>query len=710
MRILLDRQGWVFSIKTYLASITALYIGLAGNLSRPYWAMATVYIVSQPLLGPTRAKGVYRILGTLLAGAATLLMLPHLVEAPLLLSAAMSLWLAGCLFLALLNRGPRGYAFLLAGYTTAFIGFPAVTAPELIFDTVVARSEEIILGTVVAVLFAGLVFPAPVRPMVAGRIRSWLGDAAHWCGDILQGGRAHAPRNRLAADLVQFDALIEFLRRDDPRHADAAPSLQQLRDHMLLLLPVLSSIADRLQSLRDPDGALPAGLQALVSDIAVWLSEQHHAPAGDRAAAGTSQACTAEALRGRISTLRPQMDGNLQHLQLASLLLRLEELLDLWEDCRVLQRAIEQGTAHVAPPASAGRLRINGGSRHVDYGMALFSALSAGVALMGYCVLWISLGWEAGGNGAMMAAVAAAFFAAQDDPAPSMMSFLAWAVVASIVAGIYLFGIFPAVHDFGLLVLVLAAVFLPLGVLLHNPKTMLSALPLTVNLVALLSVQNTYGADIQSFVNAAVAMFIGIGFAVVVTRLFRSVGAEWTARRLVRQGWSTLAGAAQGRGLQDRQRFAARMLDLLGLLAPRLAATPEGSDLASVDMLTEARVGLNILQLRRARHALPERSREAIEQILDAVAAHYRRQVNAQRALPVDDAVRERLEASLARVGGVAASPARDEALMGLVGLRFALFPCDPAMACGAGHPAVGTDTLPCASALSAHHHTGMNR
>ncbi len=132
---------------------------MAGNLSRPYWAMGTVYIVSQPLLGPTRAKGVYRIVGTLVAGLATLL-LPALVETPLVLSAAMSIWLAGCLFMALLNRGPRGYAFLLAGYTTAFIGFPAVTSPETIFDTVVARSEEIILGTVVAVLFASLLFPA----------------------------------------------------------------------------------------------------------------------------------------------------------------------------------------------------------------------------------------------------------------------------------------------------------------------------------------------------------------------------------------------------------------------------------------------------------------------------------------------------------------------------------------------------------------------
>ena len=664
MHALLDRHGWLFSIRTYLASITALYIGLAGNLSRPYWAMATVYIVSQPLLGPTRAKGVYRILGTLVAGVATLLALPLLVETPLLLSAAMSLWLACCLFLALVDRGPRGYAFLLAGYTTAFIGFPAVTSPELIFDTVVARSEEIILGTVVAVLFAALVFPASVRPMLIGRINAWMNDAAQWSRQLLEGGRAHAPRNRLAADLVQFEALVEFLRRDDPRHAGTAVSMERLRERMLLMLPVLSSIADRLHGLRAKGHALPDGLAVLVGDIGAWLESS--SSDDDQAHAR---------LRSRISALKPQVDGDLQQLQLATLLLRLEELVDLWQDCRALHHVIEQGAA----PSQRAHYRVRAtrltGSRHVDVGMALFSAASAGFALMSYCMLWIGLGWEGGGNGAMMAAVAAAFFAAQDDPAPSMMSFLVWAMVASVVAGVYLFGIFPAVHDFGLLVLLLAVVFLPLGVLLHNPKTMLFALPLTVNLVALLSVQNSYNANIQGFVNASVAMFIGIGFAVVMTRLFRSVGAEWTARRLVRQGWRTLAGAAEGRGQQDRERFAARMLDLLGLLAPRLAATPEGSDIASVDMLTEVRVGLNILQLRRARLQLPEHSREAVERILDDVAMHYRRQVAAHRPLPGEEALRMRLDASLARVGSVAAGRARDEAQMGLVGLRFALFP-----------------------------------
>ena len=100
-------------------------------------------------------------------------------------------------------------------------------------------------------------------------------------------------------------------------------------------------------------------------------------------------------------------------------------------------------------------------------------------------------------------------------------------------------------------------------------------------------------------------------------------------------------------------------------------------------MLNEARIGLNILQLRRARLELPERSREAVEHILEEVAVHYRRQIAARKPMVAADALRERLDTSLGRVGSVAACKARDEALMGLIGLRFALFPEAKALAPG---------------------------
>ena len=53
-------RDWIFSVKTFAASMLALYIGLKLELPRPYWAMATVYIVSNPFVGATRSKALYR--------------------------------------------------------------------------------------------------------------------------------------------------------------------------------------------------------------------------------------------------------------------------------------------------------------------------------------------------------------------------------------------------------------------------------------------------------------------------------------------------------------------------------------------------------------------------------------------------------------------------------------------------------------------------
>ena len=92
-------RDWLFSVKTLVAALLALGIGFAADLDRPYWAMATVYIASQPHAGTTRAKAGYRLLGTLLGSAAALALVPALVAAPVLLSLALAGWVALCLTL-----------------------------------------------------------------------------------------------------------------------------------------------------------------------------------------------------------------------------------------------------------------------------------------------------------------------------------------------------------------------------------------------------------------------------------------------------------------------------------------------------------------------------------------------------------------------------------------------------------------------------------
>jgi uncharacterized membrane protein YccC len=47
-------RDWIFSLKTFLAGMLALYIAFYFDLPRPYWALASVYIVSNPFVGATR--------------------------------------------------------------------------------------------------------------------------------------------------------------------------------------------------------------------------------------------------------------------------------------------------------------------------------------------------------------------------------------------------------------------------------------------------------------------------------------------------------------------------------------------------------------------------------------------------------------------------------------------------------------------------------
>ncbi|SEM21488.1 Uncharacterized membrane protein YccC [Pseudoxanthomonas sp. GM95] len=665
MNVLLDKRAWLFSSKAYLAAVAALFIGLWGNLPRPYWAMSTVYIVIQPMLGGTRSRGIYRIVGTVIGAAGVVAILPPLSQAPVLLSLALSLWLAACLCLSLLNRGPSAYVFLLASYTTAFIGFPAVTQPEGIFDVAIARSEEIIVGALCAVLVAALVFPSSMKSVITGRIGAWMDDAVSWCALVLRrDGHRDVRRGRLAADLGQFEQLIVMASRDSTRHPQVHAQMRELRARMFELIPTLAGISDRLDTLHGHH-ALSEALTTLMDDINAWLREPTPSPD------------TLASLRARIAALRPALTPDIIALVGNSLLVRLDELLTLWDDCRRLQHDIATGHEPRQPvfgPAPAPRFDTGIEQRHVDVPMILFGALSAGATVFVYCLLWIWTGWPAGGLGAMMAAVGTAFFAGMDDPVPNILKFLSGTVAACVLAGIYIFGIFPAVKDFGALVLVLAPLFLPLGLLVYRPATMLVGLIMLANMSTLLGLQSSYHADFQTYINTAVSMLLGLVFAIVMTRLFRSVGAEWSARRLVRSGWSLLADAAAGHGQQDRARFTGRMLDLLGLATPRLAATAEGSDLATVDLLEETRIGLNILQLRRARRELPEPSASNVDALLARIAAHYRAQADAGHLIDAPESLRDALDASLSRLGGLPAGATRDAALLGLVGLRHGLF------------------------------------
>ena len=113
------------------------------GLTRPYWAITTSYLVAQPLAGAVLSKAVFRVAGTVLGATAAVVLVPAFVNEPVALSLALALWLGVCLYFSLLDRTPRAYIFLLAGYTASIIGFPSVETPGEIFNVSILRVQEI---------------------------------------------------------------------------------------------------------------------------------------------------------------------------------------------------------------------------------------------------------------------------------------------------------------------------------------------------------------------------------------------------------------------------------------------------------------------------------------------------------------------------------------------------------------------------------------
>ena len=684
-----SRAELLFSGKSFAAAMLAMYLASRAGLPRPFWALMTTYIVAHPLAGAVRSKAVYRFCGTLIGSTATVLLVPALSNAPELLTLVLALWVGLCLCISLLDRTPRSYVFMLAGYTAALIGFPSVQTPLALFDTAVARVEEIGLGIFCATLVHSLVLPAGLAPTVLGLLDRTLQDARKWLGDLLQpAGRSSGAepkrldddRRRLAGDITQLRLLSTHVPFDTTHLRWTAGAIRAMQDRVAALTPALSAVEDRLQALEQAEGRLAPDVAAVLSQAAQWLREEAE-PTGDAA----TRAERLQALRRAIDVLgatpasaeQQTPWGRALRIGLAG---RLAELVDGWTACAQLRLDIDEGLKGAAPLRRTAAL----GSRvlHRDYGMALLSALAAVIAICLCGAFWIVTGWPMGSAATMMAAVFCCFFATMDDPVPAIHGFLKWTLLSIPISALYVLVLMPTVQDFGMLVVICAPLFLLLGLYLPRPTHFMPAMALIFGVAGTLALHDTASSDLVSFLNSMIGQIVGVVVAARVTRLVRSVGADWSARRIQRATWRELGDMAASSQPQYAQSdaYAVRMLDRIGLLAPRIAqagGTVEG--VAANDALRDLRMGADIAVLQRVRAQLPLATSAAL---LGGISRFFRQRSEGRMnprppgLLPqIDEALNAMLEAR-----DTAASSTSRAAVTALVGLRRNLFPDAPPM------------------------------
>ena len=652
-------QQWLFSLKTFLAAVLALLISLWIALPNPYWALATVYIASNPLSGATRSKAVFRVLGTLIGATAAVVMVPNLANAPVLLVLAMATWSAICLYISLLDRTPRSYVFMLAGYTAALIGFPTVDAPNTIFAVALSRTEEITIGILCAAVVSSVVFPRAVAPVVTQRLRAWLGNADLSARDALEmktGPEIDAHRLRLAADTGEIENLASHLSYDAGGQPELPRRIRAVQPRMLMLLPILSSIADRLRELGRLGGPSHATRQ-LIARMNRWLALEQ----ADGREKFEDLRCDLDAC-----IEMKQQHGGWRDLIELGLLMRMRDLAAIRADCLDV---VEATDGHQRDPAKSFAYHLSdraAPARHRDHGLALISAIVSFATIVSCCCFWIGLAWPEGGAAAMMAAIAVSLFAAQDNPVPSILVFARWSVCAVILSAIYVFAILPLVHNFETLVLVLAPVLLAAGLFISKAETFVIGISLAINFAAMVSLQVTFKVDAVAFLNTSIAMTVGVWLAALTAALLRTAGAEWSIARLAKANRATLADIASATDPRDDARLTGIMLDRLVLLAPRAKAAGHRIP----DAIGDLRDGFNILELRRARTGLSTYARRSIDVVLLMLKRHYASGSSA----PASELLLAAINRALGTVRDELDASAHN-AVLGLVGLRRSLFP-----------------------------------
>ncbi|MGC1304732.1 MAG: FUSC family protein, partial [Caulobacteraceae bacterium] len=579
----------LFAFNSFAAAMVALYIGFAIGLPRPYWAMTTAYIVSQPLSGAVRSKGVYRIIGTALGAGAALAMVPAFYDSPEILSLALALWVAFCLYMSLLDRTPRSYVFLLAGFTAAIVAFPVAPDPITIFDVTVARCEEISLGVICATVFHSLVFPQAVGPALNQRIQVWTRDARRWAVEVLEGQDPAAhdqERRKLAADIIDIRILSTQLPFDTSNFKETSRLIRAMQDRMSMLLPLMSAVGDRLRLLR-AENRSPPELEAILTEMETWLADLDGARP------------QAEVLIKRLDALFPKLGENAPwcDLVLENLLDRLGQFIRTVADIRDLRHAVEAGSSRMPATLDQSMPLSAGAGLHRDHYLAFLSGLAVAVAILGCCALWIGLSWPEGSVAALSAAIFCSFFAFQDDPAPTISMFLTYIYLSIPIVAAYQFAILPRIDGFPMLVLALAPAFLTAGYFIAQPKTSLRALALVLGMCNGLALAEYFSPSFAGFANTNIAQVVGLLAALIATQLCRSVGATWSARRILRTGWREIASVAEATRPIDRTALAVRMLDRVGLLASRLSNIDPQASPTAADALSDVRVSLNIEEL-----------------------------------------------------------------------------------------------------------------
>lgn len=613
------RQNFVFALRTTLAALLAAFVAFTANLPQASTSMMTVFIVSQPLAGMVLSKSLFRVVGTATGAAAAVALTAAFPQEPELFSLAMSLWIGLCVAVSVFMRdAPAAYGALLSGYTAAIVAFPAVGAPDTVFQAAMDRGAEIFVGIVAATTLSQVFFPQSAAGALRRATEAAVASASSWAASTLRGrqdaDQVARDRRKLVADVSRLENLRIHAAFDTADVRLSGRRVRLLHGRLVSLLALLVSVHDRMETLRSERPDRAAALQPLLEQAAAAMSPD--AAEGQRAEARTALTSAAPDL----SAMRADRTRVFER----TILLRVADLVDIRGDIAGLS----------APGAPDGNDAEEPGlSRYRDVPLALVSGATAGLSTLAICAFWIASGWTAGAGAAVMVAVMTSLFAQQDDPSRPAGVFLVMTIVGSLAAAVYVFGVLPGLEGFETLALALSPLLFVAAWAMTRPALALPALAGAIGAINLIGLTNVMTPDSPGFANSALAQIGGIALAAALLRILRPIGAAWPVARVTRGLLMDVAAVAAGR-VEGRVAFESRMFDRIDGLMSRLDLADADNVAVEQASLAALRIGLNALALRRVVRDLPDELQALVADALAELARHCRRVARGEASAP----------------------------------------------------------------------------
>ena len=557
-----NKLDWIFATKTFIAGMLALYIAFELNLSYPIWAIGTVFVIANPYAGMAASKSIYRLLGTLFGAIFAVAVMPYLINTPWLFVLVLATWVGFCLYISLIDRSPRSYVVMLAGYTAVIICFNSIYYIETvsIFDMALGRFLEISLGVVCSAVVNAIIFPMHIGPVIQMRVSKTMQDTQHVFNAILSDEKHQNNYTQLLANITRdtsdIHTMAEHLDYEKSKFKGMTKPLQELLHQMTMLVANLVAMSERMKQLDRIDWNYRQSFQDFHQHIDDFLQNKNEIKTDELL-------YLPEHFEQKFQQIVAQAKPE-QWVILGSLKMDIRHFIQNMRAVQLIWQRMQAGDNSL--PESIAPLTTSYPSLHRDYGVAVRGGLSAFLTTIVACTFWILSGWKSGFMMAEMATITACILTFLDDPVPALKLFIRASIYAAFFVFIYAYGIFPHLTSFWEVMVVLAPFILFCLMLYLHPPLHGLGLPLIMSTVMGLNLQNRYSMDQITFFDMTIGTVLGPIISVFMVHVVRSMSPDITVQRMLTLHYKELRQAIHmpyGTGFRIHLRG---MLDRIGML------------------------------------------------------------------------------------------------------------------------------------------------